>query len=303
MTRGKLELCKLPVEIGDVIGQAIEMATPLLVRGEHALRRHGASEPLLVDGDRMRLAQVVSNLLANAARYTPPHGAIDVSCARDGDTVVITVADNGPGIPAGLLPRIFERFVQGEQRFDRANGGLGLGLALVKNLVVMHGGTVAVCNRETGGSEFTVRLPMLAASAIPVAQDDSPTARTIGSTPRRRILVVDDNEDAAELLAELLGAMGHEVVVAYDGPQALAALATFVPEVGFLDLGLPGMDGFELARQLRARVTAAPLRLVAVTGYGQDRDREASAAAGFDAHLTKPVSLSDIARLVAVAPP
>ena len=254
-------------------------------------------EGLVVDGDPVRLAQVVANLLTNAAKYTPPKGCIEIRAARDGGEVTITVADDGPGVTPELLPLIFDLFVQGKRTTDRAEGGLGLGLALVKNLVALHGGSVSAKNRPTTGSEFSVRLPALDAAARSKAPPR--VDQTVATTQvPRRILVVDDNVDTADLLSEVLRAIGHEVVIAHDGAQALEALRAFDAQVCLLDIGLPVMDGFELARRIRERRQAGVLRLVAVTGYGQEHDREVSRPAGFDRHLTKPVDLPELIQII-----
>jgi signal transduction histidine kinase/ActR/RegA family two-component response regulator len=301
VARGKIDLQRHPVEISEVVAKAIEMASPLLEQRVHRLSLRVPRTGLVVDGDAVRLAQVVGNLVTNAAKYTPQQGHIEISAERAGAEVVVTVADSGPGIREELLPRIFDLFVQGPQQIDRAEGGLGLGLALVKNLVALHGGSVSAKNRPAGGSEFSVRLPALA-DAIASGRPQATLAadRSIAAAREaRRILVVDDNEDAAELLSELLRNVGHEVVVAYDGPQALEALRTFGAEVALLDLGLPGMDGFELARRIRQqRGPSDGLRLIAVTGYGQEHDREGTRSAGFDLHLTKPVPIADLIRVI-----
>ena len=292
ITRGKVELRKEPLQLAEAAAKAVEMASPLFEQRHHTLRvdipRHG----LRIDADPVRLAQVISNLLTNAARYTEPGGRITLVARREDGHAVITVKDTGIGIGQDLLPRIFALFVQGRRGTDRAEGGLGLGLTLVRTLVRLHGGTVTARSEGVGrGSEFEVRLPALAdlgtdgapRTATAVARE-SPAA----STPRR-VLVVDDNRDAAETLAEVLRAVGHDVVVAHDGPQALAAAERFRPEVAVLDVGLPVMDGFELATHLRSRPPTARCRLVALTGYGQERDRARSREAGFDLHLVKPV--------------
>ena len=289
IARGQIDLQRKSVEIREVATAAIEMASPLLEQRAQALTVDVPETGLPVDGDPIRLTQVLANLLNNAARYTPPRGQIQLLAAREGAEVVISVRDDGPGIQPDLLPRIFDLFVQGHRTFDRAEGGLGLGLALVKNLVTLHGGSVAVKNRTPRGSEFSVRLPLLDAA---VQQGLAAASGALAATRApRRVLLVDDNEDAADLLAELLRSVGHDVRVAHDGPQALETLRSFAAEVGLLDIGLPVMDGFELARRIRQQDGAKPLRLIAVTGYGQAHDRARTRSAGFDRHLTKPVDL------------
>ncbi|HET7785189.1 MAG TPA: ATP-binding protein [Myxococcales bacterium] len=300
IARGKIHLELAPVELAEVVAKAIETASPLLEQRVHQLSVNVPRKGLIVEGDPVRLAQVVGNLLSNAARYTQPGGRIGIHAARSGALLTLTVVDNGPGISQELLPRIFDLFVQGHRRIDRAEGGLGLGLALVKNLVALHGGSVSARNVPGGGSEFSISLPALG----PDAAARSIEARTAEAPPissasvRRRVLVVDDNEDAADLLSEFLRGVGHDVVIAHDGPQALEVLRSFPAEIGLLDLGLPGMDGFELARRIREQGGSSVRHLVALTGYGQEHDRNASRSAGFDRHLTKPVDLEHLAAII-----
>ncbi len=287
ITRGKVDLKRRRVELAAIVAKAIEMASPLFEQKHHVLRAAVPAAGLEVDGDEVRLAQIVANLLMNAAKYTEREGVVEVTAeARDGQAV-LTVADSGIGIPPDLLPRLFGLFVQGERSIDRTQGGLGLGLAIVKSLTELHGGSVEAHSDGSGqGSRFVVRLPL----AVGV-REDSPIASEDGMEPLgvgRRILVVDDNRDAAEMLAELLASKGHEVQVAEDGPTALAVAGRFRPEVALLDIGLPVMDGYELAARLR-ELSAGPLRLIAVTGYGQEEDRERARAAGFHGHLVKPI--------------
>ncbi len=298
--RGKVRLERRPVALAEVIANAVEQASPLLEERRHELQIE-AAERLVLDGDAHRLAQVVANLLTNAAKYTDPGGHIVLRAQAEGLEVRLSVTDDGIGISPTLMPRVFDLFVQGERNLDRAPGGLGIGLTIVRSLVDLHGGRVSVESAGRGrGSTFTIWLPMAIAGGA---------RRTSagGSRPRENsrgvsVLVVDDNVDAAELLAEALRSRGHEVQVAYDGPSALAAVEEVSPRVALLDLGLPVMDGFELARRLRERLGA--VRLVAVTGYGQEPDRRASAQAGFDAHLVKPVDLDAICEVVErLAPP
>ena len=293
IARGKIDLRLVSAEISGIVSHAIELASPLLEMRSQQLTVEVAEAGLGVRVDRVRMAQVITNLLTNAARYCPPHSHIALTAAREGGEVVVAVRDDGPGIALDLLPDLFEMFVQGKRSIDRAEGGLGLGLALVKNLVGLHGGSVSACNRPSGGSEFTVRLPAVVVEESPVAPET--LAQTTAAAHPKQILVVDDNVDAASLVADLLRNLGHVVVVAHDGPGALEALRTFRADVGVLDLGLPVMDGFELARRCRNLSGGnAPLRLIALTGYGQVRDREESLRAGFDVHLSKPVKLDEL---------
>ena len=295
ITSGKIALKREPVEVGDVVAKAVEMASDLFEQRRHRLAIDVPSAGLRVDGDAVRLAQVVANLLTNAARYTPPGGLVTVRAARDGADAVLVVTDDGVGIEADMLPRIFDLFVQGQQSTDRKEGGLGLGLSLVKSLVAMHGGTVVARSGGLGkGTEFEIRLP--ATSKTKSARERAtPTERAGGS---RRVLVVDDNLDSAEMLSEMLGATGHEVAMAHDGGSALAVAEAFAPEIALLDIGLPVMDGYEVGRRLRDAPATAACRLIALTGYGQDKDQARSRESGFEAHLVKPVDLDRLLKLI-----
>ena len=294
ITRGKVDLRIETVELANVVARAIEIVSPLLEENRHALTVDVPSG-LAVRADAARLTQVVSNLLSNAAKYTPAAGLITVTGVREGDELVLSVVDNGVGIDAAMLPRVFDAFAQAPQSFDRAQGGLGLGLAIVTNLVKLHGGTVSATSPGRGhGSAFAVRLPALdPAGAVATSRNTSRTQLP----GEARILIVDDNVDAAELLADLLAAGGYETRARFDGPTALELVEEFHPEIAILDLGLPVMDGFELARLIQANPALAHTKLIAVTGYGQAQDRLKTAAAGFAAHLVKPV---DVAKLRAV---
>jgi len=245
---------------------------------------------LCVEGDEGRLAQVVSNLLTNAARYTQPGGNIQVDARRMGDEIALVVSDDGLGIGADLLPHVFDLFTQERQAVDRARGGLGIGLTIVRRLVELHGGTVKAESRGLGeGSMFTVRLPA-AIGEPPAVEARTKPPRDVATTSRR-ILVVDDNEDALDSLAEVLRASGHTVKAVVDGLRALAAVKAFHPDVAVLDIGLPVMDGYELARRIRQQFGTTAPRLIALTGYGQESDRARARAAGFAEHLTKPVEV------------
>ena len=293
ITGGKVELAMEPLLVSEVVATAIEMASPLLERRQHHLAVAVAPE-LHVQGDPMRLAQVMANVLNNAAKYTENGGHIEIRGERVGDSVVISVRDDGMGIAKEMLPRVFDLFAQEPQALDRSQGGLGLGLAIVRSLVSLHGGTVSAHSEGLGkGSLFTLRLPAL---------DDAPktSVRSPRPTPEAEsgdsalVLVVDDNADALELLAETLAAVGYRTLRATDGPMALALVAKARPSIALLDIGLPAMDGYELARRLRATRGLERLKLIAITGYGQSSDRERSAAAGFDEHLVKPVSIEAV---------
>jgi signal transduction histidine kinase len=285
ITRGKLELQRTTIDVGDVITAAVDTTRSLVTQRGHAVTVD-VSGTVTIDGDATRLVQVVSNLLVNAARYTPPGGQIHISAKREADDVVIRVADNGRGIPADLLPRIFDLFVQGKRRTDRADGGLGIGLAIVKNLVAVHGGSVAVHSDGEGrGSTFVVRLPAIATSAT-TPSFPAPAAHRTGG---KRVLLVDDNDDAVQLLGEVARRRGHEVMIANHPAVALEMIRMFTPDVAVLDIGLPILDGYELGKRIRAHHPCC--RIVALTGYGQPRDRQRSADAGFFAHLLKPVRI------------
>ena len=303
ITRGKVELRKQRVELAEIVADAIEQASPLLEQGRHVLETDVPRAGLLVCADRQRLAQVISNLLTNAAKYTEPGGHISVRGAREGDRVVVRVRDSGIGIAPDMLPRIFDLFVQQPQAIDRSRGGLGLGLTIVKNLVAMHDGEVAAHSDGPGqGSELVVSLPAEptrdGATADAPAPADEP-ARA-GEAAPARVLIVDDNEDAADLLSLVLEARGYQTRVAPDGPSALRVAVEFRPTTALLDIGLPVMDGFELARRLRAMPELAPLRLIAVTGYGQETDRQRSRDAGFDHHLVKPIDVKTVVDLLQI---
>ncbi len=303
ITGGKTELSCERLELGDVIDRALELAGPLITQRGHVVCAEVA-RGLVVDGDAHRLAQVFANILTNAARYTPSGGRIKVVGTRVGGEAVLEVTDTGMGIAPHLLPRVFERFVQGPQALNRDRGGLGLGLAIVSHLVQLHGGRVDVASEGTGhGATFTVRLPIaLRAQAPAPAQERLVTPKAAG----KRVLVVDDNEDAADLLASALELFGYETRKANEAATALQIVGDFRPHVALLDIGLPKMNGYELAKALRGRTDLAPLRLVALTGYGQDGDRVRAREAGFDAHAVKPVDFERLTQLIeapAVAAP
>ena len=295
ITRGRVELRTGPVDLAGVVRDAVETSRPLIDAGRHELAVDLPPNPVVVDGDRFRLSQVVANLLNNAAKYTPPGGRIGVEVGRDGGDGVVRVRDTGTGIPADMLDRVFEMFVQA----DRSQGGLGIGLTLVRSLVELHGGTVRVASEGPGrGSEFTVHLPLRAAAEPAAPSAASPVPRRPGG-PARRILIVDDNRDAADTLAVLLGTGGNDVRVCYDGPAALAEAEGFRPDLVILDIGMPGMDGYEVARRLRQMPDVRETSLVALTGWGQDSDRRRTREAGFDHHLVKPVDMATLDQVLA----
>jgi signal transduction histidine kinase len=285
LAHGTFDLRVARCQAADIVARAVEMAEPLIQARQHRLEVD-VPPGLALDADGDRLAQAICNLLANAAKFTPPGGRIAVRATREGGEILVRVSDNGAGIAPEVRERLFEPFAQGPQSFDRAQGGLGLGLAIVKNLAALHGGGVEA-HSEGAGAEFVMRLPAAPIDA-PVGQSEAtPSQATRGGAVR--VLVVDDNADAADTLARVLRLCGLVVRVAHDGAEALSIAQHFNPEVALLDLGLPRMDGCELAERLRALPGLARLRLGALTGYGQESDRARTAAAGFAAHFVKPV--------------
>jgi PAS domain S-box-containing protein len=298
VTRGKVELKCERVELAQPLGKAVEMARPLLEQHRHRLDVE--IEPGLAwEGDPMRLAQVVSNLLTNAARYTPPGGHVVLRArGEDGERVRIDVKDTGVGMTPELRTQVFDLFFQGKRDIDRAEGGLGIGLALVKNIVELHGGGVEAHSAGPGlGSEFVVLLPRR--TPADCAAPDVPRLPPASAAGRRRVMLVDDNVDGADTLARLFAAHGHEVRVFHEPVAALGAVPGFLPDLAVLDIGLPVLDGYEVARRLRVLLDGHPCRLVALTGYGLAADRARSVQAGFDAHLVKPVNPDLVVRLAA----
>jgi len=302
VSRGDIELRREPVELVSGIASALETSRPLIDERGHRFTVTLPAEPLVLDVDPVRLSQIVANLLNNAARYTDPGGRITLSAEPDGDEVCIHVTDDGVGIPLEMLARVFEPFTQVDRSSARSHRGLGIGLALVKTLAEMHGGSVAASSAGPGkGSDFTVRLPLArsGSAAAPARAADGAGASVAG----RRILVVDDNRDAAESLGLLLETMGHEVRVAHAGGEGLLAVQAFAPAVVLLDIGMPDMDGYEVARRIRDEEGSARAVLVAITGWGQDEDRQRAREAGFDHHLTKPVDPAELQRLLTAGAP
>jgi PAS domain S-box-containing protein len=298
VTRGLVTMRADVLDMNELVTEAVEQVQAQIQAKHHRLVVHGADAPCQVRGDRTRLIQVISNLLNNATRYTPANGTITVRLKAMDERVEVSVADNGIGLAPALAPHIFELFTQGERSSDRGQGGLGLGLALVKSLVALHAGTVSVASEGVGkGSEFVIALPRITdgARAKPAAggPDAAGPIRTGLS-----LMVVDDNEDAAQMLSMLLETVGHQVTVSHDARDALVAARKTAPAVLFLDIGLPGMDGYELARHLREMHETANALLVAVTGYGQPEDRARALRAGFDHHLVKPVKLAEVLALI-----
>jgi PAS domain S-box-containing protein len=301
ITSDKLTLRKEWVLLQAVAETAVEASRPVIEASGHVLKLALTSEPVWVAADPTRLAQVISNLLTNAAKYTPEGGLIELGALREDGQAVVRVRDTGLGIPPEMLADVFEMFTQVNRTLDRSQGGLGIGLALVKRLVVLHGGTITAESPGLGeGSTFTVRLPLVdtdARGAEP--QTTAPPASAQSPMSRRRVLVVDDNVDGAESLAKLLQFSGHETRTAHSGPEALDAARPFKPEVVFLDIGLPGMSGYEVAKRLRREPSLSGAVLVALTGWGSEDDKRQSGAAGFDFHLTKPADAAAIENILA----
>jgi signal transduction histidine kinase/ActR/RegA family two-component response regulator len=296
ITRGMMELKRARVRLADAVARAIEQASPLIEQRRHSLHVDVPSD-LYVDGDSSRLSQVVANLLNNAAKYTEPEGIIFVHAEGLDDTVRLYVRDSGIGIDPDLLPHLFDAFAQERQRSDRSQGGLGLGLAIVRSLVEAHGGSVTLHSEGHGrGAECVVALPR-AGEVSPPAEVPAPAHASVAVTGCR-VLLVDDNEDAAEMLAQSLAALGHHVEMAFDAPEALDLARRYVPDVALLDLGLPVIDGYELATRLRGQDGWQSVRFAALTGYGQQLDRVLTANAGFDVHLVKPIDLQELDRTI-----
>ncbi len=298
LASGKLQVRQAPVDLAEVVERTVEDHRSLFARSAVGLDLRIADRPLWVDGDAVRLAQVVGNLLSNAAKFANPGGRAEVSVAREAPrTAVVRVRDDGVGIAPDVRSRLFEPFAQGADTLDRNRGGLGLGLALAKGLVDLHGGTIAARSDDLGrGTELVVSLPLLPQEAP--APDRAPAA---GTARARRVLVIDDDVDAAETLRDFLALSGHAVEIAFDGAEGLRRAAALSPDVILCDVGLPGMSGHDVAKALRATPGPHAL-LVALTGYGSDENRRCALAAGFDAHVVKPVSPERLEQLVAAAP-
>jgi PAS domain S-box-containing protein len=295
---GKVELRKDRVDLGAVIGHAVEVARPLAEDRGHQLSVSLPPEPVWLEADPVRLEQVFSNLLSNAVKFTEDGGSIALTAERQGQEVVVRVKDTGVGIHADLLPRIFDLFTQGDRSIDRARDGLGIGLTLSRRLVEMHGGAIEAHSEGVGrGSELVVRLPIFHSSTPPAAVE---TARAAVPLARPlRVLVVDDSEDTTELLGTLLEMAGHSIQVAHTGPSALEVAASFRPDAIILDIGLPGLDGYQVAQRLREDPTLRSVTLIAATGYGQEEDLRRSREVGFDQHLVKPIDPAELQRLLA----
>jgi len=301
ISRDKVELRLARVDLGDIVHSAIETSQPLIAGRDHAFSMELPAEPLPLDADATRLAQVISNLLNNAAKFTPNGGRIALIVTRDDAFVTIRVRDSGVGIDAAMLPKVFDMFIQADNRLERTTGGLGIGLTLVRHFVEVHGGTVeALSAGRDRGSEFVVRLPLA------VTRSDAPAAATDGEAGKRhdgplRILVVDDNVDSADSISALLACQGNDVTTVNDGAQALESCARAPPDVALLDIGMPNMNGYDVATKLRLQPHGKEVLLIAMTGWGQEVDRSRSQASGFDFHLVKPLDFEELQRVLASA--
>ena len=301
ISSGKIGLQKERVSLSLIVTNAVEASRPAIESENHQLTVSLPTEPVYLEADLTRLAQVLQNLLNNAAKYTPPGGRIELHAGFDGHSVAIRVVDSGIGIPREMLPRVFDMFTQVDRSIERSSGGLGIGLTLVQRLVELHGGTVeARSEGQDKGSEFIVRLPASMESSADAAPANSSDAKSVR---RVRVLIVDDNIDSADTLTEMLRASGHDVDTAYDGAAALGAVDSHRPEVVLLDIGLPKVNGYDVARKIRQRGPQRRIVLVAVTGWGQDEDRRRSQHAGFDHHLVKPVDPASLDRIFALITP
>jgi PAS domain S-box-containing protein len=299
VTSGNIPMQKSDVDLGAIVARAIETSRPTIDAREHALDVDVPSEPLVVHGDPLRLTQVVVNLLNNAAKYTPERGRISVAVRAEGPEAVVHVRDNGMGISHDLMPRIFDLFTQGERTLDRAEGGLGIGLTLVRRIVDLHGGTIEAISAGHGtGSEFIVRLARVV-SVESEGSEGGVREPARGGPRSLRVLVVDDNVDAATSMMFFMRTWGYDVRVANDGESAIEAAASFRPDVVLLDIGLPRLDGYQVAERLRAMPSMSAVTLVAVTGYGQEEDRRRSREAGFSHHFVKPVDPDTLRTLMA----
>ncbi|MEW4571374.1 ATP-binding protein [Tautonia sp. JC769] len=293
---GKISLRKEPLRLSPVVGTAVEAVRPLLEERSHELSIALAEDDLRLEADPLRLEQILVNLLTNAAKYTDAGGRVSLAARREPPELVITVRDTGMGITPDLMPRIFDLFTQGDRTIARSEGGLGIGLTLVQKLVEMHGGTVTAASDGPGkGSEFVVRLPALEPSAAEETRPKEPATRA--DRQGARVLIVDDNVDTVTALARILKLLGHDVQLAYDGPSALEMARSHCPEIVLLDIGLPGMDGYEVVRRLRGEEGCRTSLIIAASGYGQDQDRLRSLEAGFDHHLVKPVDFESLMNL------
>jgi CheY-like chemotaxis protein len=299
LARGKVQLTKRRVELREAVDRAVDMARPLIAQNRHVLVVSVPATGLVIHADLDRVVQVLSNLLTNAARYTPPEGHLRLTASPSDGRAFIVCEDNGPGIAPELMPTLFDPFAQGPRSLDRREGGLGLGLALARTFTELHGGTIRVESRGSErGTRFIVTLPLDPSGEVSLPDEPAiQAARAVA----QRVLVVDDNEDACEMLRTALTNVGHVVRTAGDGAGAIATAVDFSPDTAVLDIGLPGMNGYELASRLRAAYPG--IRLIALTGYGQAADLEAAVAAGFDAHCAKPIAISVLLHQIEANPP
>ena len=298
ITLGKIKLEKQIVELGSMIASAVETSRPAVDSRKQRLTLSLPPKGVRVHVDPTRLIQVIANLLTNAAKYTDEGGDIFLSTEQSNGQVMISVRDTGIGISAELLPRVFDLFIQGDRSLARSEGGLGIGLTLVRRLVEMQDGTVNAISEGLGrGSEFVVSLPLIPEEVLPLVEK-SIKPENLNGSPSRRVLIVEDNKDGADTLAMLFKIMGHQVRVTYTGADGLRAAETQRPDVVMLDIGLPGMNGYEVAKRLKGLPNSKSTMLIAMTGYGQEEDRQRSRDAGFDYHLVKPVDLEQLNRLL-----
>ena len=299
ISQGKLQLRRDRVKLKEVLNTALETSRPIIEAGGHTLSVALPVEPIFVDADATRLGQIFSNLLNNAAKYSEREGRIELKAEVRGREVEVRIADAGVGIPQEMLPKIFEMFSQVDRSLEKSQGGLGIGLTLVKRLTEMHGGSVEASSSGPGmGSEFVVRLP------VDLSEPQGQPIESNGPSPpcaRRRILIADDNLDAAESLMELLQILGNDVCMANDGLEAVHAAGELKPDVILLDIGMPKLNGYEACRRIREQSWSGKTVLIALTGWGQDEDRRRSSEAGFDHHLVKPVDLTALQKLLATA--
>jgi len=298
ITQGKIVLQKKRLALSAVVRNAVDTSRPLVEAASHELILDVPDEPIYVDGDEVRLSQIITNLLNNSAKYTQDGGRIQLTVARQASDAVISVKDNGVGIPAPMLPKVFEMFTQVDRSLEKSQGGLGIGLSIVQQLVEMHGGTINAHSDGHGlGSTFVVRLPVVLSLAQPHRADEAEA----GAKPaaRRRILVVDDNRDAAISLAMMLKIMGNDTQTAHDGLEAIDVAAAFRPDVILLDIGMPKLNGYDACRRIRQQPWGQSIVLVACTGWGQAEDKHMAQDAGFNSHLTKPIDPADLGKLLA----
>jgi signal transduction histidine kinase/CheY-like chemotaxis protein len=298
ITSGKVALQRRPIDLCELVRRTARVAESAVASQKHELIVDVACQPVLIDADPVRMEQVVNNLLTNAIKYTAPGGKIQLSVkSRDGQAV-LSVRDNGMGMPRELLPRVFDLFTQSDRALDRSQGGLGIGLTLVRSLVEMHDGQVTAHSEGPGtGSEFIIRLPQLQPQTLPAQTPAVPSGNGHSNGHARRILIIEDQADARRALQRLLQIWGHHVDVAEDGPRGVETAATCNPDLALVDVGLPGLDGYEVARRIREKL-GATIRLVALTGYGQPEDKQRAYDAGFDQHLVKPVDRDELERTV-----